>query len=42
MLSPRAPGLDCEQVMALMAELQDVQARLERLRDGLRKLAEEE
>ena len=42
MLSPRAPALDREQAMALLEELQALQACLERLRDGLRKLAEEQ
>jgi len=42
MLPPNAAGLSREEAMALIAELKSVQDRLEGLRDGLRRLVEEE
>jgi hypothetical protein len=43
MLSPGvAAPLDREDALRLLGELQDVQRRLEGLRDGLRRLVEEE
>jgi hypothetical protein len=41
MLPPQAPALDREHAIRLLGELRDVQARLGRLRDGLRRLVEE-
>jgi hypothetical protein len=42
MLRPGTPaGLSREEAMRLLAELEDVKVRLERLRDGLRRLVEE-
>jgi len=42
MLKPRASALDREEAMALLAELQEVERRLKRLRDGLRSLLHDE
>jgi hypothetical protein len=42
MLPSGAAGLSREEAIALLAELADVQARLERLRDGLRRLVDED
>ena len=43
MLRPGTPaGLSREDAMKLLAELRVVQSRLERLRDGLRRLVEED
>jgi hypothetical protein len=42
MLNPRAPALDREEAMALLAELQEAQRRLGSLRNGLRSLLEDE
>jgi len=40
MLAPGAAALKREDAIRLLAELQDVQKRLDRLRDGLAKLLE--
>jgi len=42
MLNPRASALDREEAMALLRELQDVERRLVALRDGLRRLLDDE
>jgi hypothetical protein len=42
MLNPRAMALDREKAMRLIAELQEAEDRLKRLRDGLAKLLEED
>ena len=41
MVPPRTPALDWEAAMALLAELQAMEERLRRLRDGLERLLEE-
>jgi hypothetical protein len=35
MSQPRSPALDREEAMKLLSELQDLQGRLRRMRDGL-------
>ncbi len=42
MLNPRASALDREEAMALLRELQEVEQRLRTLRNGLRKLLDDE
>jgi len=42
MLNPRAHALDREEAMALLTELQEVERRLWALRQGLRRLLNEE
>jgi len=42
MLNPRAAALDREEAIAVIAELQDVERRLGTLRDGLRRLLDDE
>ena len=42
MLPSGTAGLSREEAIAELAELADVQARLERLRDGLRRLVDED
>lgn len=42
MLPPRAPGLEREEAMALLGELEETERRLKRLREGLTKLLEED
>jgi len=42
MLNPRAHALDREEAMALLTELQEVERRLWALRQGLRRLLDEE
>lgn len=42
MALPGSPALDREEAMQLIAELQEVLGRLDRLRTGLVKLVEEE
>lgn len=42
MLLPGQAALDREQAMRLLRELQDVEGRVRVLRDGLRKLLDEE
>jgi hypothetical protein len=41
MLPPEAPALDRERAMELVAELQAMEERVRRLRDGLERLLEE-
>jgi len=42
MLNPRASALDREEAMALLRELQDVERRLRCLRDGLKRLLDDD
>lgn len=42
MLPPQAPALDREKAMALLAELQAMEERLRRMRDGLERLLDED
>lgn len=41
LLTPGVPALDREQAIGLLAELQEVQGRLDRLKARLRQLADE-
>lgn len=41
MANPRSPALDREEAMKLLAELQEAERRLRRLRDALRQLLDE-